>query len=175
MATANDVIADIEINRPGLSVTKRNLLLFFCQGHHLGDLDIPLFDDPIYASATGVDVLPDAATPVKLGNGRLNTIGYVLSRYASLSPADLRTLVQASTPWQLARKTGDNLIDPARMREWFRRDDERNDPEDDRPTADMIAEFRAKYGRPIPPTDLGEPEDPDDFRALAAQLRGESG
>jgi hypothetical protein len=50
-----------------------------------------------------------------------------------------------------------------------------NRPEDTRPTDEQIAAYRAKYGPPVPPTDLGEPEDPESFRALAAQLRGESG
>jgi hypothetical protein len=50
-----------------------------------------------------------------------------------------------------------------------------NRPEGDVPTDAQIAEYRAKYGPPVPPTDLGEPEDPESFRALAVELRGESG
>lgn len=50
-----------------------------------------------------------------------------------------------------------------------------NQPEDVRPTDKQVADYRNKYGPPVPPTELGEPEDPETFRALAAQLRGESG
>jgi hypothetical protein len=74
----------------------------------------------------------------------LNTIGYVLSRYSALSPADLRTLVQASMPWQLAMKsTSSPRIEWAWLRDWFRRPDEIDDPDDERPSRADVAEAEA--------------------------------
>ncbi len=141
-------IAAIESTRPGLSETKTQLLLFFAQGHHLANSGDALFTEPIYATDRGiaVDDLTDDPTPALTGEGPLNTVGYVLSRYGNLSPADLRTLVQASQPWQLAMKPGGGpRIEWAWLRDWFSRPDETEDTDDDRPTASMIAAFRAKY------------------------------
>ncbi len=45
-----------------------------------------------------------------------------------------------------------------------------NQPEDLRPTDKQIADYRDKYGPPVPPTELSEPEDPEDFRDLATRL-----
>jgi hypothetical protein len=137
----------VEARRPGLSDTKRNLLLYFCQGHHLAHSGDALFAEALYATDNGVDVDEPGDLPAgePLTNGQLNTIGDVLSRYGNLSPADLRTLVQASVPWQLAIKsTLGPRIEWAWLRDWFRRPDETEDPEDDRPTQSKIAAWRAR-------------------------------
>lgn len=143
MATAASVTAALQTERPGLTPAKTQLLLFFCQGHHLADLDTPLYVEPTYAAGNGVTV-ENAEPGDLLDEGGLNTVGYVLSRYGSLSPADLRTLIQASAPWQMAcRNSSEPRIEWAWLRDWFRRAEERNDSDDDRPTADLIAAFKA--------------------------------
>src|SRR4051812_19793735 len=134
--SANSVIAAIDARRPGLKLAKKYSLLFFVQGHHIAHFGSPLFDEPITATDRGVSV-PDAdGSPAEQpdGEGPLNTIGYVIERYGALSPADLRTLIQSSQPWQAATKPGGGgRIDPDILRDWFRRDDETNDPDDERP------------------------------------------
>jgi hypothetical protein len=148
MTSSITVVADaIEARRPGLSDTKRNLLLFFCQGHQLAHSGDALFAEAIYATDNGVDVDEpgDLPTGEPLTPGQLNTVADALRRYGDLRPADLRTLVQASTPWQLAIKsTLGPRIEWAWLRDWFRRPDETNDPEDDRPTQTQIASWRSR-------------------------------
>jgi uncharacterized phage-associated protein len=147
--SAHLVIDAIEARRPGLSDTKRNLLLFFVQGHHLAHSGDALFAEALYATDRGVDIddTSEDAESTPLGNGALNTVGDVLARYGDLSPADLRTLVQASVPWQLAIKsTLGPRIEWAWLRDWFRRPDETDDPEDDRPTKAMMAAWLARPG-----------------------------
>lgn len=147
MTAVNSVIAAIDARRPGLSEPKTQLLLFFCQGHHLAHSGDPLFTEPMYATDSGVtvdDVHDEPAAPLR-GEGPLNTIGYTISRYGNLSPADLRTLVQASQPWQLATKsTTGPRIEWAWLTDWFRRPAETNDPDDDRPTKVQVAAWLAR-------------------------------
>lgn len=134
--SANSVLTAIDARRPGLKLAKKHLLLFFVQGHHLAHFDGPLFDAPITATDRGVSVPGADGSPAGQpdSEGPLNTIGYVLERYSALSPADLRTLIQASQPWQEATKPGGGgRIDSDVLRDWFRRDDETNDPDDERP------------------------------------------
>jgi hypothetical protein len=91
-----------------------------------------------------VEDVPGEPEPAPTHEGPLNTIGYALERYGNLSPVDLRHLIQASTPWQSANKAGGGArIEWAWLRDWFRRPDETNDPEDDRPTAAEAAEVAA--------------------------------
>ena len=138
--TANSVIAAIDARRPGLKPAKQHLLLFFCQGHHIAHFGVPLFNEPIVATDRGVTVETDGSPADQPdGEGPLNTIGFVVERYGSLSPADLRALILASKPWQLATLTGDHLNIGAR-RDWFRRDDETDDPDDERPNRAERAE-----------------------------------
>lgn len=147
MTSVNSVITAIEINRPGLSETKRNLLLFFCQGHHLALGGEALFPEALYATDRGVGI-DDPSEPAVVqppSNGALNIINGALLRYGDLSPADLRTLVQASTPWQLAMKsTAGQRIEWAWLRDWFTRPDENNDPDDDRPTKAQLTAWAAR-------------------------------
>jgi uncharacterized phage-associated protein len=142
-ASADSVIAAIDARRPGLNLAKKHLLLFFAQGHHVAHFGSPLFDEPITATERGVSV-PDAdGRPAGQpdSEGPLNTIGYVIERYSSLSPADLRTLIQTSMPWLDAIGAQDDKhIDLGALRIWFRRDDETNDPDDERPNRAERAE-----------------------------------
>lgn len=146
MTSVASVITAMAARRPGLSDTKTQLLLFFCQGHHLAHFDNPLFTEPIYATDHGVtveDVHGGELPPID-GNRPLTTISRALARYGNLSPADLRTLVQASQPWQLAMKsTSSPRIEWAWLRDWFRRPDETDDPDDERATRAEVAEAAA--------------------------------
>lgn len=136
--STNSVVAAIEADRPGLSEAKTQLLLFFCQGHRLDNMGEPMFAEPLIATETSVHV--ELSGPSDLPpNGERVMVGYVLSRYGNLSPADLRTLIQASLPWRLARRPeADGRIEWAWLTDWFRRDEEVNDPDDDRPTRKMV-------------------------------------
>jgi uncharacterized phage-associated protein len=135
MTSANSVIAAVEARRPGLTAAKKHLLLFFAQGHHLAWTEEPLFTEALHATDRGVAVYPAHAEARPIGSeAELGTITNVVIRYSALSPADLRTLICASTPWQLARKSGDDTrIDAAWLTDWFRRPDETDDPDDERP------------------------------------------
>jgi uncharacterized phage-associated protein len=152
--TAMSVIAAIDVRRPGLKPAKQHLLLFFAQGHHLAWAGKPLFSEALYATDRGVALqAPDLeeAAPIT-DEALLGTISNVVIRYSGLSPADLRTLVQASLPWQLARKAGDDArIEWAWLTDWFRRPDETDDPDDERPNRAERAEaeaYLASRGRP---------------------------
>jgi uncharacterized phage-associated protein len=142
--TANSVIAAINDRRPGLKPAKQHLLLFFAQGHHLGRTGQPLFADDLHATDRSVTVNTTGEASPITDEGLLSTVTTAVVRYSSLSPADLRTLVQASTPWQKARSNnGDTRIDPAWLTEWFRRPDETDDPDDERPNSAERAEAEA--------------------------------
>src|SRR3954454_9140323 len=96
--SARDVAASLRDRLPGLSTTKLHKLLYYCQGHHLAAFDVPLFSESIAAWDMGPVVsalwaeekyanrMPDAGLmPRELDEAALNTIGYVLSRYGTLS------------------------------------------------------------------------------------------
>ena len=140
---ANSVLAAIDARLPGLKLGKQQLLLFFAQGHHVAHFGVSLFDEPIVATDRGVTVqgADGSLDDQPDGEGPLNTIGYVVERYGSLAPADLRTLIQASTPWQTAPESWeDGGIDLSALADWFRRDDETDDPDDERPNRAECAE-----------------------------------
>ncbi|GAA1641179.1 hypothetical protein [Actinoplanes couchii] len=144
------VIKTIEINRPRLSDPKRDLLLFFAQGHHLALGGDPLFTEAIYATDHGiaVDYQADPSEPESPPTGALNTINRMLTRYADLSPADLRTLIRTSVPWQLAMKsTVGPRIEGAWLRDWFTRPEEVDDPTDGRPTRTQMAAWATRHSR----------------------------
>ena len=152
MTSANSVIAAIAARRPGLRPAKQHLLLFFGQGHHLAWAGEPLFSEDLYATDHGVAAgTTDAEAAPITSEAQLGTISNVIIRYSGLSPADLRTLVQASRPWQLARAGDDARIEWAWLTEWFRRPDETDDPDDERPSRAERAEaeaYLASRGRP---------------------------
>lgn len=145
MTSANAVITAIDARKPGMKPAKQHLLLFFAQGHHVAWSGEPLFGEPMAATDRGVTVeIPAAGGADIADEAPLNTIGYVVMRYAALSPADLRTLIQASQPWQAATKPGaGQLIDLNDLRDWFRRPDETDDPDDERPNRAEMAEAEA--------------------------------
>jgi uncharacterized phage-associated protein len=132
-SSANSVIAAIDARRPGLKPAKSHSLLFFIQGHHIAHFGSPLFDEPIAATDRGVYISGADGSPADQpdSEGPLNTIGYVIERYSALSPADLRTLIQSSSPWRVTTPGG--RIDLDALRAWFLRDEETNDLDDERP------------------------------------------
>jgi uncharacterized phage-associated protein len=135
--SANSVIAAIDIRRPGLKLGKKLLLLFFAQGHHLAFCGEPLFHEATYATEDSVTIegLTCEPSDEPKTEDALGTITDIVVRYSALSPAELRTLVQASTPWQVASKPGsDSRIDWAHLRDWFDRPEETDDPDDERPS-----------------------------------------
>ena len=145
-ANLHSVITAMNINRPGLSVMKRNLLLFFAQGHYLARSGDAMFAEALYATDDGVDLddSPQHDAVEQPSSGVLNTINTTLMRYADLSPADLRTLIQASQPWQLARKSSSSpRIEWVWLTDWFTRPEEIDDPDDERPTRTQIAAWSA--------------------------------
>jgi uncharacterized phage-associated protein len=143
-SNVHSVIKAMNVNRPGLSGTKRDLLLFFAQGHHLALGGDALFAEPLYATDDGVALgdLGEVGELVQPSNGALNTINRVLLRYADLSPADLRALILASAPWQQAA-AGEPISHEA-LRAWFTRAAETDDPSDERPTATVRAAWAAR-------------------------------
>lgn len=152
--TVSAVITAINFRRPGLKPPKIASLLYFAQGHHLGWSGEPLFSEPLVATDRGVTVETPAGSqsePISR-EALLNSIGYTIDRYSALSPADLRTLIQASQPWQNARKPDAGPhIDLGDLREWFLRPDETDDPDDERPNRAERAEaeaYLASRGRP---------------------------
>lgn len=143
---ARSIIAAISVRRPGMSGAKLEQLLFFAQGHHLAWRGRPLFEESLYAVDGGVALagIPDWEAPTLRDEGALNTVGYVVERYAALAPADLRALIQASDPWRSAHGSPGRFhpIKEEELREWFLRPDEANDPADERPNLAVMAEAR---------------------------------
>lgn len=144
LVSARSVADAIDARRPGLKPGKVCSLMFFVQGHHAAHFGVPLFREPLVVTDRGVVVRPARMNaPDLLDEGDLNTIGYVVERYGSLSPADLRTLIMASRPW-LIPEIGDE-IDIRDLADWFRRDDETNDPDDERPNRAERAQVAAMF------------------------------
>ncbi|WP_228553756.1 Panacea domain-containing protein [Catenulispora pinisilvae] len=132
-ASARDVAAVLRERVPGLDVLRLHKFLYYCQGHHLAAFGKPLFSENIFAWNNGPVVSQfrgeeryDSERPDPkpiTGEAELNTIGYVLSRYGSLSGNDLINLTHNETPWRTAdtfRQPNDSVqIKPEWMREYF--------------------------------------------------------
>ncbi|MGH3913254.1 MAG: Panacea domain-containing protein [Pseudonocardiaceae bacterium] len=95
--SAHDVAAELRARQPGMPIKKLHKLLYYCQGHHLGVFDEPLFTEELEAWDMGPVVAElwraekyGGSTPPsqRLGEAELNTIGYTLSRYGNLSGSD---------------------------------------------------------------------------------------
>lgn len=106
--SAHDVVREIRKRMPGVPAVKLHKLLYYCQGHHLGTFEVPLFDDVISAWDMGPVVSSvwvhgkrggETPPPRELTEAQLNTVGYVLSRYGALTGRDLETLSHNQTPW----------------------------------------------------------------------------
>lgn len=84
--SAHDVAAELRKRLPDAGVKKIHKLLYYCQGHHLAHFGVPLFREQIAAWDRGpvvVDLWREekynepAPEPAAMGEGELNTIGYV--------------------------------------------------------------------------------------------------
>src|SRR5690348_1494995 len=95
--SAHDVAAALRERYPGLPQVKLQKLLYYCQGHHLAATGQALFGEEIQAWEMG-PVVPELWRAEKaegpkqcypeLNEAQANTIGYVLSRYGSLTGKD---------------------------------------------------------------------------------------
>src|SRR4051794_35388337 len=181
--SAHDVAAALRDAIPGLPVMKLHKLLYYCQCHHLADLDEPLFSDTIpawdkgpvvgtlwYAEKTGERLPP----PRPLTNGQLNTVGYVVSRYGRLSGLDLQHLTHAEDPWQMADqnrpKGGRAGIQAVWMRDYFRNKANADDEDTPKFTRDQIAAFAAG-GPPRSDPGLVPPDNPEAIKSRVDTAR----
>lgn len=99
VVSARDVAAALRERLPGLSQTKEHKLLYYCQGHHLATFGEPLFRETVSAWDLGPVVGEFwhtenqggvAGSSDALDEAQLNTVGYVVSRYAKLTATEPR-------------------------------------------------------------------------------------
>jgi uncharacterized phage-associated protein len=178
-ASAHDIAAALRERLPGIGKKKLHKLLYYCQGHHLGTFGLPLFSEQIKAWTMGPvvaslwrdeDRQEPPPAPHVLGEGELNTVGYVVSRYGALSGDQLERLTHTEHPWRAAnerRELGSSdRIEQGWIRAYFvstasgdQEDDEGVDPE-------LVREWLASTR---PDADL-LPGRADDREALLARL-----
>jgi uncharacterized phage-associated protein len=139
--SAREIAAELRKRHPELPVKKLHKLLYYCQGWHTATMGEPLFSETISAWDMGPVVGQLwysekqhglSSEPAKLGEAELNTIGYVLSRYGTLSGRDLESLTHSETPWLLAnaaRNPGQSVKIPIETIAQFFRD--HGDEDDD--------------------------------------------
>lgn len=177
--SAHDVAAELRRRRPGLPIKKMHKLLYYCQGHHLATFGTPLFRETIsawdmgpvvgelwYAEGKGDEPIsfegPDEAG--------LNTVGYVLNRYGSLTGTDLEHLTHSETPWQRAnagRRPGTSArIAPEWIQDYFATVDQ-DEADRDAPLLDSQAVNEWLEGAEAR---LGEVVRPDSLDELRARL-----
>lgn len=132
--SAHDIAAELRRRMPGIGQVQLHKLLYYCQGHHLAFSGQPLFEEPVCAWDMGPVVerlwraekrgerLPAPADIAD--NGVLNTVGYVMSRYGTATPADLIHMTHSESPWQMGdasrRAGGNDEIHVEWMRDYFR-------------------------------------------------------
>jgi uncharacterized phage-associated protein len=148
---ASAVAAALRERLPALATKKLHKLLYYCQGHHLATFGLPLFEEAISAWDMGPVVaqlwhqerlaLPRQAEEAggrqrelpALTEAQLNTVGYVVSRYGSLTGRDLEHLTHSEAPWQRAdadRPPGQSVrIELDWIREYFLADGDDSDDE----------------------------------------------
>jgi len=132
--SAHDVAAAIRERLPNVGKVKLHKLLYYAQGYHLARFDVPLFREQIHAFNLGpvcADLWHDEdkhrpkPPPTQLDDRQLNTIGYVASRFGSISEADLIYMTHAEVPWQEADRRrhfrrGDDQIPMDALHAFFR-------------------------------------------------------
>jgi uncharacterized phage-associated protein len=177
--SAYDVAAELRRRLPGLGVEKQHQLLYYCQGHHLATFGEPLFVETISAWDMGPVVADvwygensgDRAERFMTGRmteAHLNTVGYVVSRYGSLSGTDLERLTRNEPPWRDADAgrscAGPVTIPVSAIRDYFlSADDDRGDDTIPSPDDDVVAEWLSTVQRE-PASEL-HPDSLDDLRA----------
>ena len=176
-ASAHDVAAALRERLPGLPAKKLHKLLYYCQGHHLAATGEPLFRETISAWDMGPVVGTlwreehDGVTapPAQLGEGQLNTVGYVASRYGGLTGRDLENLTHSESPWRRAdegRRPGESArIERAWMQEHFLAAAAPDEDEVPLDSAEVMAWLRDAPAR------RNDESQPDSRAELAARLR----
>lgn len=175
--SAHDVAAEIRRRLPGVPTVKLHKLLYYCQGHHLGTFNVPLFTETVSAWDMGPVVSSvwfreknGGEVPQRrdMTEAQLNTVGYVISRYGALTGRDLETLSHNQPPWQRAdemrQPKGSIRIRTEWIREFFVEDIEEYEIPLD---SDAVREWLANAQEPPE-----EPDRPDDTTQLTA-MRGE--
>lgn len=183
LLSVHEVAAELRARQPGMGRLKLHKLLYYCQGHHLATFGEPLFAETIsawdhgpvvgqlwFAEDRGSEQPPSA----EAGEGELNTIGYVMSRYGALSGRDLERLAHNEDPWRLAdadRKPRTSTRIPREwIRDYFVR--EARDEDDDDVVLDAV-EVREWLRDAGPRRDVAGPQDdPHELRARIEELRG---
>ena len=108
-----------------------------------------------------------------LGEAELNTVGYVVSRYGSLTGKDLEHLTHSETPWQTANRMrqpgGRVAIKQEWIRDYFLTDGnpaagEETAPLDSQAVSDWLARAQEM------PVDPGLPDDRDKLLAMRAEV-----
>jgi uncharacterized phage-associated protein len=177
--SARDVAAALRERLPGLGTLKLHKLLYYCQGHHLATFGEPLFSETVSAWDMGPvvgtlwreerdGVPPEGADLVgtSLGEAELNTIGYVVSRYGTLTGKDLEHLTHGETPWQTANRIrqpgGRVTIQREWIRDYFRTD---GNPAAGEEVVPLDSEAVAKWLADAQDTPVG-PGEPDDSEKL---------
>lgn len=185
-ASAREVAAALRERLPGLGTLKLHKLLYYCQGHHLATFGKPLFSETISAWDMGpvvgtlwrdekYGVPPSEAEFVSapLGEAELNTVGYVVSRYGTLTGKDLEHLSHSETPWQTAdrlRQPGGRVtIKLEWIREYFRTDGNPSAGEDEIPL-DSEAVSKWLKGLGEEPVSADEPDESDKLVSMRAAI-----
>ncbi|MCW2525485.1 MAG: hypothetical protein JWM76_345 [Pseudonocardiales bacterium] len=186
--SAVDVATEIRKRMPGVPLKKLHKLLYYCQGFHLAAMRRPLFVEEIEAWDRG-PVVPDVWRLEKhgqatlalqtheaqvLGEAELNTVGYVLSRYGTMTGADLEALTHHERPWmfsdQRRQLTGNQLMDVEEIQAFIDRvqqEDDEDDEHDYVPPANLVQEWLASA--PERRADDLSKDDIGSLRALARQ------
>jgi uncharacterized phage-associated protein len=176
--SARDVASVLRGRLPGLPTKKLHKLLYYCQGHHLAAVGVPLFNETISAWDMGPvvgqlwreekDGAPEPPGRADLDEAELNTIGYVVSRYGALTGRDLEVLSHGEPPWHFAdqaRRPGDTArITLDSMREYFSTAGAPGDVEDE-PALDSEAVTLWLRGAAERRQTPGQPDDLDELRA----------
>lgn len=164
MLSAEDVAADVRVDLPDAEGTKLHALLYYCQGHHLAWFKEALFADPIAMTDLGPRVLSlrgDGDTAA-LDTRESNTVGYVISRYGSLTARDLSVLTRGEDP---CRVPIGEPVELSVMARYFTRDHDEN-----RPESPAIREWLARTAPQGPMESTGTDDTPR-LRAKVEALR----
>jgi uncharacterized phage-associated protein len=178
-ASAYDVAAALRERLPGIGRKKLHTLLYYCQGHHLATFQRPLFGERLSARDYGpvVESLrqngsesPHPEQP--LDEGELNTVGYVVSRYGTLTGDQLARLARTEHPWRAGnerRLVGDSdHIELGWIQAYFADVDTGDDDSETGANPGVVRRWLASTA---PPEQL-PPGKPDSRDALLSRLFG---
>lgn len=133
MYNALDVAAHILEVEGETPASRVHRLLYLCQGHHLVENGVPLFEDPLYAYPNGVAVktVYDAhaghftlkagffGPQQPLDAGASTLVQQVVETYREYDGPALAGLSRQSTPWIVGRRQKDRRIPVEEVYGWF--------------------------------------------------------